>query len=104
MNKNMNVVNLTPHTVRLNDGTEFAPSGLVARVASQHVEDEPGFFRVVFGGIVGLPDPKEGTVFVVSGMVAAAAKRSDVVSPATGHPACVRKDGQVWSVPGFVRA
>jgi hypothetical protein len=36
--------------------------------------------------------------------VAAAARRSDLVSPATGHPDCVRENGQIKSVPGFVRA
>ena len=39
-------------------------------------------------------------------MVLTAAKekgRTDVVAPATGHPDCVRKDGFIVSVPGFVR-
>ena len=29
--------------------------------------------------------------------------RTDVVAPATGHPDCIRKDGFIVSVPGFVR-
>ena len=34
-----------------------------------------------------------------------AAKRADVVSPATGHPDTVRNEkGHIVSVPGFVRA
>jgi hypothetical protein len=37
-------------------------------------------------------------------LVAQAAKRQDVVSPATGHHDCVRNDkGHIVSVPGFVR-
>jgi len=42
----------------------------------------------------------------VSALVLSAAKaagRTDCVAPATGHPACVRKDGFIVSVPGFVR-
>ncbi len=29
----MNYKNLTPHAIKLNDGTEFPPSGTIARVA-----------------------------------------------------------------------
>jgi hypothetical protein len=102
----MTFVNLTPHVVRLNDGSEFAPSGTVARVATSYTEFVDGVATVVFGDLVGLPAPQEGVLYVASALVAGAAQkagRSDVVSPATGHPACVRKDGQVVSVPGFVR-
>lgn len=101
----MKIVNLTPHVVRLNDGREFQPSGTVARVATEYTAfDSDGIASVSFGAVQGLPEPEEGTLYVASAMVAAAAaKRADVVSPATGHKDCVRKDGQVWSVPGFVR-
>ena len=96
-------VNLTPHVVRLNSGEEIPPIGQVARVSSTYVEETPGMYRVTYGAVVGLPAPVSGTVYIVSGMVAGAVKREDVVSPATGHPECVRREGQVWSVPGFVR-
>jgi hypothetical protein len=100
----MNYKNLTPHTVRCNDEREFAPSGQVARVSSTYTPfDENGVCAVQFGEVAGLPAPADDTIYIVSGLVAAAAKRPDVVAPATGHPATVRKDGQVWSVPGFVR-
>jgi len=102
----MKFINLTPHVIRLNDGREFPPSEVPARVDSKHSPfNEDGLCRVEFGKIYGLPEPEEGVCYIVSGMVATAARtyRSDVVSPATGHPDCVRKDGQVWSVPGFVR-
>jgi hypothetical protein len=100
----MNIINLTPHVLRLNDGREFPPSGTVARVATTYTEfDADGVCRSVFGAVTGLPAAEAGTLLIVSGMVAGAAGRADVVAPATGHPACVRRDGQVWSVPGFVR-
>ena len=100
----MKFTNLTPHVVRLNDGREFAPSGTVARVSSNYSDfDSDGIASVSFGQVQGLPAAEPDTIYVVSAMVAAAAKRADVVSPATGHKDCVRKDGQVFSVPGFVR-
>lgn len=98
----MEFINLTPHIVRLNDGREFLPSGIVARVSSSYREVSPGMFRVEFGEVVGLPEEKEGTMYIVSGLVASATSRRDVVSPATGHPAAVRKEGQIYSVPGFI--
>ena len=43
-------------------------------------------------------------IYIVSALVASACHaRKDAVSPATGHPDAVRKDGQVYFVPGFVR-
>ena len=120
----MNIVNLTPHTVRLNGGREFLPSGQVARVRATHkpvawLSDGPDgtvefgdeffseaitIYKTVFGQVEGLPEPVKGTMYIVSGMVAAACRdREDVVCPATGHAHTVRRDGQVWSVPGFSR-
>ena len=134
------IVNLTPHTVRINDGREFPPSGQVARVAVRHIrsgriypgevcpEEDPNTIQaywVEYGEVQGLPAPTrscnacegntcpgmspgdtcgEKVFFIVSSLVAQAAKgRNDLLVPATGHPDAVRKDGQVFSVPGFVR-
>ena len=97
-------INLCPHAVNLNDGRSFPPSGNVARVSSSFSEfDSDGICSNVFGEITGLPEPQDETVYIVSMLVAGIAKRPDVVSPATGHPGCVRENGQVKSVPGFVR-
>ena len=101
----MEFINLTPHVIRLNDGREFQPSGQVARVSATYelyFDDDPNFYSVRFGYVIGLPNQTPDTYYIVSGMVAQAAKRFDVVSPATGHPDCIRKDGQVYSVPGFL--
>jgi hypothetical protein len=100
----MQIKNLTPHVVRMNDGREFPPAGPSPRVSTTHSAfDADGVCSAEFGAVTGLPAPEAGVLLVVSGMVAQAARRADVVAPATGHPACVRKDGQVYSVPGFVR-
>lgn len=102
---NCKFVNLTPHTITLNDGTSF-PSAGIARVSASFSDfDDNGICRQKFGDITGLPDPKDGVRYIVSALVLSAAKaqgRTDVVAPATGHPDCVRKDGFIVSVPGFV--
>jgi len=103
----MNFVNLTPHVVRLNNGTSFEPSGIVARVASdlQEVETVSGvqFFRQTFGEVEGLPEEIPGTIYIVSAVVLSAVDRGDCVAPATGSKETIRDEsGQIQSVPGFV--
>ena len=97
--------NYTPHTIKLNDGTEY-PSLGKARVSASFAETETdGEFKTVYGEIEGLPAPEEGVKIIVSMMVLAAngGKRSDLVAPATGHPQTVRDEkGFIVSVPGFV--
>ena len=91
-------INLTPHTITLNNGTEYHPSGKVARVANK--------FSNFCCAQCSMVKPEEGTIYIVSALVLAAAKekgRTDVVAPATGHPDCVRENGFIVSVPGFVR-
>jgi hypothetical protein len=95
----MRIVNLTPHALNLHgtDATsELAtlvitvpPSGTVARLAVSRKAIATVTFNGVkigicqssFGDITGLPVPEAGTVFVVSALVAEAAKRADVFSP-----------------------
>ena len=99
-------INLTPHAVVLNDGANFPPSGVVARVSATYSDFSPdGIAEVRFGEPVGLPDPQEGVCLIVSGLLKQACPdRADLVSPATGHPACRRDEGgRIVSVPGFVR-
>lgn len=99
-------VNLTPHKIVLNNGTSYDSVG-VARVSNNFSNfDTNGVCDVCYGDIIGLPDTKDDTYYIVSALVLAAAKaagRTDCVAPATGHPDCIRKDGFIVSVPGFVR-
>ena len=98
------IINLTPDVVRLNDGTEYPPSGTVARVTSEYRElsSNPTCYEVVYGEVTGLPPHQDGVDFIVSAMVAAACpERGCLLVPATGHPEAVRVNGQVYSVPGF---
>lgn len=99
--------NLTPHTIKLNDGREFAPSGEVARVSSKKSSyNTDGIADTVWGEVVGLPPVEDGVYIIVSGLVASRTDRKDVVSPDTGSKECVRdttNPGIIISVPGFVR-
>jgi hypothetical protein len=85
-------VNLTPHTLNiltreLATDVEFSltPSGEVARVASANTwaGDVGGIptYTTTYGEVTGLPAPSAGVVLIVSGMVAAALRRYDVMSP-----------------------
>ena len=105
----MNFLNLTPHAivVRLADGSDltFPPSGKVARVdelPTTVIGEFDGITilsRTVFGKVIDLPDPVEGTAFIVSGLVAGVVYRADVFSPATGP-----KDGAVRNDKGHIVA
>lgn len=101
----MKFINLTPHAVVLNNGTVIPASGKIARVKTTYGEfNEHGIAEAVFEPIVEIPDPSPGVVYIVSGLVAQVVKRTDVVSPATSHPECIRDENkQIVSVPGFVR-
>lgn len=97
------IKNYTPHTINLNNGESYPSVGL-ARVSSKFTDfDADGVCRVEYGEVEGLPEPEDGVLLIVSAMVLAASDRSDLVAPATGHPECVRNEGRIVSVPGFVR-
>lgn len=70
----MKFINLTPHTITLNDGTSFPTEGN-ARVTDTYTEfNTSGVCKVKHGEIEGLPEPEPNTTFIVSAMVLAAAK------------------------------
>ena len=70
----MKFINLTPHTITLNDGTSFPTEGN-ARVADTYTEfNTSGVCKVKHGEIEGLPESEPNTTFIVSAMVLAAAK------------------------------
>lgn len=99
MEKNITLVNKTPHpiTLVLEDGAKITlepvlPTPRVSsssvKTASYTITDGEGTEHVItreaptFGEIVDLPEPEEGVIYVVSMLVAARAKgRTDLVSP-----------------------
>ena len=101
----MKVLNFTPHDIVLNNGVVYESVGS-ARCSAEFSEfDENGVATVSYGKVNGLPEPVDGVVYIVSAMVLDALRgvRDDLVAPATGHPDCVRENGKVVSVPGFVK-
>ena len=114
----MKLVNLTPHalTLRTPEGIDITlpPSGTVARVGTT-----PGALREVagipvsvaeatsYGEVQGLPEPAEGTIYIVSGLVLGRAfGRADVFGPGTGpQDGAIRDDaGRVIAVTRLVGA
>lgn len=99
----MEYINLTPHTIKLNNGAEYPSKGL-ARVKATFKKVGDNIYSQQFGEVEGLPAPEENVVYIVSALVLQATDRADVVAPATGHPETIRNDkGHILSVPGFVR-
>ena len=106
----MKYINLTPHKLDIINDAGLAPttevvqpSGSVARV-TETLEPEFDDYRIrwyrpTYGEVVGLPEPRDGVVYIVSGMVLAAIKgRDDVMSPG----ALVRdEDGRVIGCRGL---
>lgn len=82
------LVNLTPHVLNIHTPSGVVvvpPSGTIARcqaITSPMGEvDGVPVVSTGFGPVVGLPGPVPGTTYVVSGLVASAARREDVLSP-----------------------
>ena len=105
--KCVKIVNLTPHaiTIILPDGQklEIPPSGTVARVSVKAKEVgkleyagmEVPIVKLEYGDVVGLPEPQEGTIYLVSTLVLMALKdkgikRNDVFSPDTSPESAIR--------------
>lgn len=102
--KHTHIVNLTPHDVVLRTDwgeTTFPKSGKVARVTETKTNRQPiyidglavPFVKTSLTEVIDLPEPEEGTIYLVSLLVAQAVKgiRSDVLSPDTGKT-CIRND------------
>jgi hypothetical protein len=112
----MRFVNLTPHALNLvyEDGSE------AVEVSEGHatVESTPGALDVavseatgfpvygppIFGAVTGLPDPQEGVMYIVSGIVgsALAGTRDDVLVPGTS-PADNPRRNEARQVTGVTR-
>jgi hypothetical protein len=91
----MALINLTPHAIHFVDENgntvlTVEPSGKLARVTTKIVQTGQRRFGDVvlpiteteFGEVEGLPDPEEGTIYLVSSLVAQRCKdRGDVFIP-----------------------
>lgn len=83
-------VNLTPHNITIynaqGEKIDVPKSGNVARVETTNkIIDEINsieIFYTTYTDVEGLPEPEDGVVYIVSGMVASrCSHRSDVMSP-----------------------
>lgn len=77
--EDLRIVNLTPHEIRIGD--TMIPSAGLARCATKtwpmYIRGCPvPVVRQEFGDVTGLPEPEEGTIYVVSMPVAQAVGRS----------------------------
>lgn len=103
----MKFVNLTQHDLTIvlenGDGLVLPASGEVARVtfSTQQVDEIAGIpiFKTIYKPeVTGLPEPQDGTIFIVSSLAAQTAKRRDVLAPTK----LIRdNDGQVIAAGGF---
>lgn len=103
----MKFVNLTQHDLTIvlenGDGLVLPASGEVARVtfSTQQVDEVDGIpvFKTVYEPeVTELPEPQDGTIFIVSSLAAQTAKRRDVLAPTK----LIRNDdGQVIAAGGF---
>jgi hypothetical protein len=111
------LVNLTSHSITIEGHGIIAPSGIIARVATIRIGyglvDNVRITAQNFGSVDGLPSKKDGVVYIVSGMVLDAIKRSscptdrsragdDVFAPDTGPDAVRDSRGQIVAVLGLV--
>ena len=104
-------INLTPHTINIKtpDGViAVEPSGDIARVATQEevVASVDGIPLVKrgFGDVEGIPAPQEGTIYIVSALVASATSRPDVVAPDTGPTAVRNEKGHIEYVTRLIKS
>jgi hypothetical protein len=90
-------VNLTKHIINeVISGTQIQPSGIEARVdtTTTQVSEHCGvpITQTTMSSVIkGLPDPVEGTIYIVPAQVLNASTREDLV--ATGNP--VRENGKI---------
>jgi hypothetical protein len=81
-------INLTTHDlVEVTSGMVIKPSGTIARVKQSTTKVATHatipIYSSIFGDVEGLPDPVEGTIYIVSSLTMNAidSTRIDVVSP-----------------------
>jgi hypothetical protein len=106
----MQIINLTPHPITIQPSgapaVTIPVSGRIARLDSaQEIDAGVAGVPVVttrFGRVIGLPEPEEGKVYIVSSIVAQHVRRPDVLAPDTG-PTAIRQDGQIVAVTRLQR-
>ena len=98
-------VNLTPHQIDEQTTGLSIPSSGIARIKMQSriidtIDGVPLFHSYYVGNLEGLPEPVEGTIYIVSALAlnAVPADRTDVVAPGD---AVRDSEGHVIGCKGF---
>lgn len=111
----MNVVNLTPHAINIlsENGEQivnYPASGNVARCGNVNTSlgemDGVPVITQGFGEVSGVPEPVDGTIYLVSMVVGSALKgqRDDIYGPATDPANAVRNEkGHIVGVKALVK-
>lgn len=104
------IVNLTPHaiTIMAEETLVIPPTTPSARVRQTYEEASPvngiPVVRSVMGEVENLPEPVDGTIYVVSAIVAQQCRhRPDVYAPDTGAGAVRDEKGMIVGVKGLVQ-
>ena len=100
------IINLTPHEIAVLCGDTMKRIPTSNKVVRVSVHCEPcgtlmgmPVVSCVEGMIKGLPEPKEGTVYLVSSVVAKILNRQDVLSPDTSDEGSIRDgNGRIIAV------
>ena len=103
----MKIINLCPHAVNIIDGPTFESDGC-ARVTTDDVKIRPingiSVHVTTYRDVIGLPEPQDGVVYIVSTIVRAALPhRLDLISPDSGPTARRDLAGRIIAVRGFMR-
>ena len=83
----MEFINLTSHTINeVTSGQSYLASGIIARISTSKIKvaehDGVPIYETTMGAVEGLPEPKEGVMYIISGLALGAVEnRNDVVSP-----------------------
>lgn len=108
------LINLTPHPITIVGLQPIPPSGQIARVSTLPTQAvgtmDTAFGQIqihaqrVYGQVVGLPDPQDGTAFIVSAMVADAVRASGRPTHDLFSPSDLLRDdqGQVVGTTGLI--
>ena len=101
----MKIINCTPHDINAKVGDEivtYKASGILPRV--ENCEKEVTVINGVpcvvseLGSVAGLPEPKTGTMYIVSRMVLDASERHDLLAPDSGKTAVRNEKGHILYV------
>lgn len=102
----MPIINLTNLTIRLADENDevyatFEPGDAPVRLQTtgdEEIVDGVPIDATRIASVEGVPEPEEGTYYIVPQPIAHAFNRPDFVTPDTGPSAIRNEDGRVYAV------